>query len=178
MPRTALTIEREGHYRKELERALRAGHATLEQTGRSLDAVEGAIKVLEDSPLFNAGKGAVFTHEGRNELDASIMEGSQKRAGAVAGLTRIKNPISAARAVMDRSPHVLLIGDGADRFSLSQGLEEVNPLYFWTEERWKALQDALEREQRAARQPTSHLPLRNFDSSDDLVAPCCRSHCW
>ena len=110
---------------------------------------------MEDSPLFNAGKGAVFTHEGRNELDASIMEGAEKRAGAVAGLTRIKNPISAARAVMEHSPHVLLIGDGADRFAISQKLEEVNPVYFWTPERWKALQEALEREGREARQRTS-----------------------
>src|SRR5207248_2840569 len=116
VPRRALTAEQEGRYRHDLEQALRAGHAVLARGGPSLDAVEAAIKVLEDSPRFNAGKGAVFTHEGRNELDASIMEGGGKRAGAVAGLTRIKNPIAAARAVLERSPHVLLIGFGSDRF--------------------------------------------------------------
>ena len=156
--RTRMTAEQEGRYRDALERALRAGAKALEQGGRSLDAVEAAIKIMEDSPLFNAGKGAVFTHEGRNELDASIMEGGQKRAGAVAGLTRIKNPIAAARAVMEHSPHVLLIGEGADRFAISQKLEEVNPVYFWTPERWKALQEALEREGRAARRRTSSSP--------------------
>jgi beta-aspartyl-peptidase (threonine type) len=158
--RTRMTPEREGRYRDALEQALRAGAKVLEQGGRSLDAVEAAIKILEDSPLFNAGKGAVFTHEGRNELDASIMEGAEKRAGAVASLTRIKNPIAAARAVMEHSPHVLLIGEGADRFAISQKLEEVNPVYFWTPERWKALQEALEREGREARQRnTSAAPI-------------------
>ncbi len=152
MARSRMTSDQEGRYRDALERALRAGAKALEQGGRSIDAVEAAIKILEDSPLFNAGKGAVFTHEGRNELDASIMEGAEKRAGAVAGLTRIKNPIAAARAVMEHSPHVLLIGEGADRFAISQKLEEVNPVYFWTPERWKALQDALEREGREGRQ--------------------------
>jgi beta-aspartyl-peptidase (threonine type) len=149
--RNELTPDREREFRAALEQALRAGHAALKQGGPSLDAVEAAIKVMEDSPLFNAGKGAVFTHEGRNELDASIMEGAGKRAGAVAGLTRIKNPISAARAVMEHSPHVLLVGEGADQFAISRKLEEVNPVYFWTPHRWKALQEALEREGRDAR---------------------------
>lgn len=128
-------------YRADLEAALKAGHAAL-QKGTSVDAVEAAIKVLEDSPRFNAGKGAVFTREGRNELDASIMEGKEKKAGAVAGVTRTKNPISAARAVMEKSEHVLLVGDGADRFARNHGVTEVSPLYFWTEQRWKDLQDA------------------------------------
>jgi beta-aspartyl-peptidase (threonine type) len=150
-----MTAEQEARYRGVLEQALRAGHRTLRGGGRSLDAVEAAIKVMEDSPLFNAGKGAVFTHEGRNELDASIMEGAEKRAGAVAGLSRIKNPISAARAVMEHSEHVLLVGEGADRFAISQKLEAVNPVYFWTPERWKALQEALENERRTADRPTS-----------------------
>jgi beta-aspartyl-peptidase (threonine type) len=153
--RARMTGAEETEYRAALERALRAGAAALNQGGASLDAVEAAIKVMEDSPLFNAGKGAVFTHEGRNELDASIMEGAEKRAGAVAGLTRIKNPIAAARAVMEHSPHVLLIGDGADRFAISQKLEEVNPVYFWTPHRWKALQEALQRE---GRERTSAAP--------------------
>ncbi len=99
--------------------------------------------MLEDSPLFNAGRGSVFTSDGRNELDASIMSGADKRAGAVAGVTIVKNPITAARAVMERSPHVLLIGRGAEAFATEKGLEIVSPIYFWTEPRWRQLQDAL-----------------------------------
>lgn len=133
-------------YRADLEQALRAGAAVLDGGGTSLVAVEAAIKVLEDSPRFNAGKGAVFTHEGRNELDASIMDGRTRKAGAVAGVTVVKNPIGAARAVLERSPHVLLAGPGADAFAQSVGLEIVDPSYFRTEERWQQLQRALERE--------------------------------
>jgi beta-aspartyl-peptidase (threonine type) len=131
-----------------LAEALRQGYARLQQGGKtaSLDAVEAAIRVMEDSPLFNAGKGAVFTHDGRNELDASIMEGKTKKAGAVAGVTIVKNPISAARAVMERSPHVLLVGRGAELFAIKQKLDIVHPDYFWTERRWKALQEALQKE--------------------------------
>jgi beta-aspartyl-peptidase (threonine type) len=158
LSRDAMNPEQEASYRKDLERSLRAGFESLQRGDQAPDAVEASIKVLEDSPLFNAGKGAVFTHEGRNELDASIMEGRQKRAGAVAGLTRIKNPIAAARAVMEHSPHVLLIGDGADRFAISRGLEEVNPVYFWTPHRWRQLQEALEQEQREAPRRTSRSP--------------------
>lgn len=146
--RDKMTKEMEQKYRDDLERALRAGHAALDKKeGTSLDAVEAAIKVLEDSPLFNAGKGAVFTREGRNELDASIMEGKTKKAGAVAGVTRTKNPICAARAVMD-SEHVLMIGDGADRFAHSKGVAAVSPLYFWTEQSWRELQDAQKEHER------------------------------
>ena len=101
--RASLTPETEKEYRAGLEEALRTGHATLKRGGSSVDAVEAAIRVLEDNPLFNAGKGAVFTHEGRNELDASIMEGKTKMAGAVAALTIVRNPISAARAAVTRS---------------------------------------------------------------------------
>src|SRR5439155_18477505 len=158
--RQSMTPDMEKQYRETLEQALRTGHAVLAKGGASLDAVEASIRVLEDSPLFNAGKGAVFTHEGRNELDASIMEGAEKRAGAVAGLTRIKNPIAAARAVMEHSEHVLLVGEGADRFAISRKLEEVNPVYFWTPERWKALQEALEQEGRAARRGTATAPTQ------------------
>jgi beta-aspartyl-peptidase (threonine type) len=150
MPREQMAPEREKQYRAALESALKAGYNVLQREGTtSLGAVEAAIKVMEDSPLFNAGKGAVFTHDGRNELDASIMEGKTKRAGAVSGLTRIKNPISAARAVMEKSEHVFLVGDGADRFAIRQGLEEVSPVYFWTEPRWKQLLKALEDEEHA-----------------------------
>lgn len=129
-----------------MEAALRAGYAKLQRGESSLDAVEGAIRVMEDSPLFNAGKGAVFTHEGRNELDASIMDGRTKKAGAVAGVTTVKNPITAARAVMEKSKHVLLTGRGAEIFAERQGLDIVDPKYFWTEHRWKAIQDILEKE--------------------------------
>ena len=109
--------------------------------GSSLDAVEATIRVLEDDPLFNAGRGSVFTADGRNELDASIMDGATLRAGAVAGVTRTRNPISLARAVMEKSPHVMLARDGADQFSIEQGLPQVTPDYFRTEERWQQLLD-------------------------------------
>jgi L-asparaginase / beta-aspartyl-peptidase len=138
--RKKMTPEVEKQYRDGLEQALRAGHAALQaEQGTSVDAVEAAIKVLEDSPLFNAGKGAVFNREGRNELNASIMDGKDRRAGAVAGVSRIKNPIAAARAVMDKSQHVFLIGAGAERFAREQQLSMVSPLYFWTERRWQEL---------------------------------------
>lgn len=121
---------------QELRRALETGYQALQQpTGTALDGVEAAIKVLEDSPYFNAGKGAVFTHERRNELDASIMDGKTLKAGAVASVTTIKNPIGAARRVMEQTRHVLLIGPGAERFAQSQGLEIVDPSYFQTPER-------------------------------------------
>ncbi len=132
--------------RADLEAALRAGYAVLQRPGgTSLDAVEAAIRVLEDSPLFNAGKGAVFTSDGRNELDASIMEGKTLRAGAVAGVTTVKNPITAARAVMDQTKHVLLIGPAADGFAKSAGLQIVEPAYFRTEERWQQHLKAVEK---------------------------------
>lgn len=140
--RTQMTPEKEAAYRADLERALRTGHAILAKGGSSLDAVEATLRVLEDSPLFNAGKGAVFTHDGHNELDASIMDGATGSAGAVAGVRRVKNPISLARLVMEKSPHVLMVGAGAETFAREQGVKLVNPRYFWTEFRWKQLQDA------------------------------------
>jgi L-asparaginase / beta-aspartyl-peptidase len=156
LPRSRMTPQREKQYRAELEKALRTGHAVLKrETGTSLDAVEAAIRVLEDSPPFNAGKGAVFTHDGRNELDASIMEGKEKRAGAVAAVTVIKNPISAARAVLEKSPHVLLVGRGAELFATGQGLEIVEPEYFWTRDRWLRLKQALEKEKGGGKPPPS-----------------------
>jgi beta-aspartyl-peptidase (threonine type) len=153
--------ELEKDVRQTMEKALRAGFRALRgEKGTGLDAVEAAVRVLEDSPLFNAGKGAVFTREGRNELDAAVMEGKEKRAGAVAGLTRIKNPVSAARAVLEKSPHVLLIGEAADRFAARQGLEVVSPVYYWTEHRWKELQEELRKEKEGGRggagTPTGH----------------------
>ncbi|HEX4128777.1 MAG TPA: isoaspartyl peptidase/L-asparaginase [Pirellulales bacterium] len=142
-----MTPELEAKLRPALEEALRQGHAALEREGATaLDGVEAAIRVLEDSPLFNAGRGAVFTHEGRNELDASIMEGKTRKAGAVASVTIIKNPITAARAVMERSKHVLLVGRGAEVFATRAGLEIVDPSYFWTEPRWRDIQKRWEQE--------------------------------
>jgi beta-aspartyl-peptidase (threonine type) len=136
-----LTPAKEAEYRASLNAALAAGQKVLEGGGASLDAVEAAIRVLEDDPLFNAGKGAVFTADGRNELDASIMDGATRKAGAVAGVTRTRNPISLARAVMQKSPHVMLAREGADQFSVEQGLPQVDPSYFRTEQRWQQLLD-------------------------------------
>jgi beta-aspartyl-peptidase (threonine type) len=146
--RAGMRPEMEQQYRAGMEQALRTGHAVLAKGGSSLDAVEATIRVLEDNPLFNAGKGAVFTHEGRNELDASIMDGRNKAAGSIAGVTIIRNPITAARAVMEKSAHVMMVGRGAELFATKMGLEIVDPSYFWTERRWKSLQDDLLKEQK------------------------------
>ncbi|MGQ0633231.1 MAG: isoaspartyl peptidase/L-asparaginase family protein [Planctomycetaceae bacterium] len=154
VPRNELTPERENEIRAGLEEALKAGYTRLSRKdATSLDAVEAAIRVLEDNPWFNAGRGAVFTHEGRNELDASLMEGRLRKAGAVAGVTTVKNPISAARAVMEQSRHVLLVARGAEQFAGEIGLEIVEPAYFRTEHRWQQHLDDLrrEREQRDKR---------------------------
>ncbi len=159
LPRGKLTPEREAECRADLEAALKAGHQALgREGGTALDAVVAAIKVLEDSPRFNAGKGAVFTHEGRNELDASVMEGKERRAGAVAAITCIKNPISAARAVMEKSEHVFLSGRGAELFATKQGLEVVDPAYFWTRERWLQLQEAIHEEETRPKGPGTPPP--------------------
>jgi len=135
-----MTDSMEQAYRIVLEQALRMGYQKLQEGKSSLEAVESAIHVMEDSPLFNAGKGAVFTHDGRNELDASIMDGKSLAAGAVAGVTTIKNPISAAKAVMEQSEHVMMVGKGAEEFAKQVGLTILDPSYFWTEARWEALQ--------------------------------------
>lgn len=141
--RAEMTPEVEKAYRATLEEALVTGHAVLAGGGSSLDAVVATIRIMEDSPLFNAGKGAVFTHAGTNELDASIMDGATLSAGAVGSVTIVRNPITAARAVMEKSPHVMMIGRGAELFATEQGLEIVDPSYFWTERRWKQLQTRL-----------------------------------
>lgn len=138
-----MTAEKEAAYKAALTQALKAGYTAIQSGKTSLDAVEAAIHVLEDNPLFNAGKGAVFTHDGRNEMDASIMNGKTLEAGAVAGVTSIRNPISAARAVMEKSEHVMMTGAGAEKFAKEAGLTLVDPKYFYTEERWKGLQQAL-----------------------------------
>ena len=141
--RDSLTPEQDAAYRAALHRALEAGSAVLAGGGSALDAVQAAIELMEDDPLFNAGRGAVFTAAGRNELDAAVMNGSDLTAGAVAGLTTTRHPIAAARAVMERSPHVMLIGEGADTFAASVGLEQVDPAFFFTERRWQGLERAL-----------------------------------
>lgn len=162
--RGSLTAEREAEYHAALTRALQAGHTVLARGGSSLDAVTAAVNVMEDSPLFNAGKGAVFTHEGKNELDAAIMDGPTLRAGAVAGLRRVKNPVNLARAVMERSPHVMMIGEGAEAFAREQGIELVPESYFYTEARWQGLQRAIEAEKR--RGPGAHGAAGGAEASD------------
>ena len=137
--RDNMSEEKETEYLQKLEEAIRVGYSILENGGTSLDAVQNTINILEDSPLFNAGKGAVFTHEGVNEHDASIMEGKTLNAGASAGTKTVKNPINLARAVMDNSPHVMLSREGAETFAAEQGLEIVEPSYFSTEKKLKSL---------------------------------------
>ncbi|HET6905819.1 MAG TPA: isoaspartyl peptidase/L-asparaginase [Rhodanobacteraceae bacterium] len=140
------TDEAEQAIRAALAQALRAGHAKLQAGGSALDAVGAAVVVLEDAPHFNAGRGAVFTHDGHNELDAAIMDGAILRAGAIAGVRRVRNPVLLARAVMEHSPHVMLAGAGAETFAREQGIALVEPEYFRTEHRWRQLQEALAKE--------------------------------
>jgi L-asparaginase / beta-aspartyl-peptidase len=135
LPRAEMSGEAERNYRAGLSEAIDAGYALLHGGGTSLDAVTRAVVLLEDNPLFNAGRGSVFTLDGHNELDASIMEGAALKAGAVCGLTRIRNPVELARAVMERSEHVMLAGAGAEEFASSQGFSFVPPSYFATAER-------------------------------------------
>lgn len=152
--RSRMTPEREAAYRAKLAEALMAGYEVLRKDGAGLDAVVAAITLLEDSPLFNAGKGAVFTSAGTNELDASIMDGRTLKAGAVAGVKHIKNPITLARLVMEQSPHVMMVGDGAEAFAKQQGgVTFVNPKYFFTEERWQQLQRRREEEEKKSKSP-------------------------
>lgn len=129
-----------------LTKSLKEGYAVLQSGGKSVDAVVSAIQVMEDSPLFNAGKGAVFNHNGENELDASIMDGATRKAGAIAGVRTIRNPIVAAQAVMQQSEHVMMVGKGAEEFAASKGIVLVDPAYFWTQPRWDTLQRLLKRD--------------------------------
>jgi len=138
--------ELDKEYRAALSEALNAGRKILSEGGTALDAVEKTVRIMEDNPLFNAGKGAVFTHEGRNELDAAIMDGFNLAAGAIAGVIDIKNPITAARTVMTRSQHVMLTGAGASEFAKEQGLDIVPPSYFHTDRRYNELQEILKSE--------------------------------
>ena len=159
--KSQMTPEKERLYNKGLNEALEAGNRILANGGTALDAVVAAIKVLEDNPLFNAGKGAVFTNEGKNEMDAAIMDGSNLKAGSVAGVTTIKNPVTAARAVMDKSEHVMMIGKGAEKFAQQQGCTIVDPSYFYTEDRWRSLQQV--------RAEDSTKTLLDHDSSKALL---------
>jgi L-asparaginase / beta-aspartyl-peptidase len=144
--RKDMSPAREAAYREGLRAALDAGSAVLKSGGSAADAVQAAIELMEDNPLFNAGRGSVFTAQGRNELDAAIMSGDTLKAGAVAGVTRTRHPIALARAVMDHSTQVMLIGEGADAFAATQGLEQVEPSFFFTEERWQQLEVELRRQ--------------------------------
>lgn len=145
LQRDETSPEREKAYRDGLADAVRAGKKVLDRGGDSVSAVEAAVRSLEDNPLFNAGKGAVFTTDAGHELDASIMRGSDLAAGAVAGVRHVRNPISAARLVMTKSPHVLLTGEGADDFAAAHGLRPVTQDYYWTRARWDALMAAKEK---------------------------------
>ncbi|HYN86594.1 MAG TPA: isoaspartyl peptidase/L-asparaginase [Pyrinomonadaceae bacterium] len=169
--RERMTPERESAIRAKLTEALTAGHAILKRDGAGLDAVVAAITLLEDSPLFNAGKGAVFTAEGTNELDASIMEGRTRKAGAVAGLKRIKNPILLARLVMEQSPHVLMAREGAETFAREKGVELVDPKYFYTEDRWQELQRKKQEERDKEKSATPKKSALLRESSPRVAPP-------
>jgi len=146
--RENMSPEKQAAYKEGIQHALNAGSLILQNGGSSLDAIEAAIRTMEDNPIFNAGKGAVFTELGNNELDASIMDGRDRNAGAVAGVTNIKNPITAARLVMTSSPHVMLVGDGAEKFAADHGVEIVDSSWFYTDGRWNSLQRAKERSEK------------------------------
>jgi L-asparaginase / beta-aspartyl-peptidase len=168
-----ITPEKERRVRAALKLALETGYAVLKAGGSSLDAVSKSIIVLEDDPEFNAGKGAVFNHDGKNELDASIMDGATLRAGSVANVHKVKNPILLARAVMEKSPHVMLAGDGAEQFAKSIGMPLVDPKYFYTEERWQQLQQALKEEaakEKSTASPHGTVGAVALDSTGHLAA--------
>jgi len=156
-----MTNELENEYKAKLDEALSIGENILKAGGTSLDAVVSVIMIMEDSPLFNAGKGAVFTNEGANAMDASIMRGNDLEAGAVGGISNIKNPITAAQAVLEKSEHVFMVGKGAEAFAASVGLETVDPKYFYTERRWNSLQKILEKE-KSLGYNTTDLPDSKF----------------
>jgi beta-aspartyl-peptidase (threonine type) len=172
--RAALGKDGDASYRASLAQALDAGAKVLDKGGSSLDAVEAAIHVLEDDPLFNAGRGAVFTAEGRNEMDSSIMDGATLKAGAVAGVTHTRHPISLARAVMEKTPYVMMAGPGADAFSITAGLEQAEPSFFFTESRWQSLVKQLQKEGRPVPQrpagvppPATVVPVAQIEESAD-----------
>jgi L-asparaginase / beta-aspartyl-peptidase len=159
---------REKAVRAALTKALQDGYAQLKAGKPAIDAVTAAITVLEDDPNFNAGRGSVFTHDGKNEMDAAVMEGESLSAGAVAGVQRVKNPILLARAVMEHSPHVMLVGEGAEEFAKEQGITLVDPSYFRTEERWQQLQRALKEDE--AKKPHAELETAKHFGTVGAVA--------
>jgi beta-aspartyl-peptidase (threonine type) len=171
--RASMTPAREAAYRASLAQAIEAGAHVLDRGGSSLDAVEAAIRILEDDPLFNAGRGSDFAADGRNEMDAAIMDGSNLKAGAVGDVTRTRHPISLARAVMGKSPHVFLVGEGADAFSVYAGLEQADPSFFFTERRWQDLVRELKREglpippRPAGAPPPPAVPAAEMESPDE-----------
>src|SRR5436853_2724534 len=150
MERGKMTPEREREYRAGIENALRTGWEILQRGGSSVDAAEAAVRTFEDDPLFNAGKGSVLTGVGTNEMDAAIMDGKTLKAGTVALIQHVKNPISLARLVMEKSPHVMMAGEGAENFAKEHGVELVDAKYFFTQERWDELQKDKAKEKGAA----------------------------
>jgi beta-aspartyl-peptidase (threonine type) len=163
-----MTAEKEEQYKQSLQKALDAGQKILASGGTALDAVEAVVRLLEDNPLFNAGKGAVFTNDGKNELDAAIMDGKTLKAGSIAGVRHIKNPISTARAVMERSEHVMMIGEGAEKFAKLNGAEMVDPSYFFTQERWDGLLRARKADSLKLKKDTaSKKAVRQLDNPDN-----------
>lgn len=171
--RAELTAEREAAMRADLAKALRAGYEVIRKGGTALDAVTAPVVILEDSPLFNAGRGAALNAEGQAELDAAVMEGDTLRAGAVAGLHRTRNPVLLARAVMEKSPHVMMIGEGAEQFGRSVGIEMVDPSYFLTRERQQDLEKARAAEKVKKR---SGLPARLLVGTVGAVALDAQGH--
>ena len=165
-----MTPEKEAAYKQKLNEALETGQKMLEKGGTATETVIAVIKIMENSPLFNAGKGAVFTHDGKNELDASIMDGKTLNAGAVAGVTDVKNPITLAYAVMTKSKHVMLSSKGASQFAKEQGIEIVDPSYFYTENRWKSLQKVLENEKKAEKEKHGTVGCVVLDKYGNLAA--------
>jgi beta-aspartyl-peptidase (threonine type) len=168
--RSSMDAATEQAYRAALDSALSIGETLLADGGTSLDAVEAVVAWMEDNPLFNAGRGAVFTYEGRNELDASIMDGSTRNAGAIGGVSHVKNPIRLARAVMERSPHVFLVGKGAEAFAREQGLEIVDTSWFYTERRWQSHIKGLEEEKQTAEQKHGTVGAVALDRHGNLAA--------
>jgi L-asparaginase / beta-aspartyl-peptidase len=172
----SLTPEAEKLFRDKLTEIVLAAYKALQDGKTSVDAVELAITMMEDSPLFNAGKGSVFTSDGRIEMDASIMDGKTLAAGGVAGLHHVKNPITLARAVMEKSPHVLMFGDGAEQFAKEQRIELVDEKYFWTQPRWDVLQrikknekDKKKREEKEKDQPKKVGELKGYSETAEQV---------
>ena len=169
MPKNIPEAEKEA-YLKSLRAALDVGRKVLAGGGTSLDAVEKVVQTLEDDPLFNAGKGAVFTHDGKNELDSAIMDGRDLSCGSVAGLRTVKNPVSLARLVMEKSPHVFMVGEGAERFADEMKVERVDPKYFFTQKRWDQLQEALRKEKEQEAKPKGTVGAVALDIHGNLAA--------